>query len=120
MEHLRRFFRLFPALAFAMVIASIAFGQEPQDPIDAAITKQAGLIIAGLTPVVVFLFKKYLPAEVLPFLAPMIGAAGSLVLTWISGIPVDLGMGALAGSAGVGVREMYDQGKKTAGVRTET
>lgn len=68
------------------------------------------LIIAGLKALI-----PKLPKKLTPFLAPIIGALIDVLLNL-----ADLGsgvgaVGAFLGSAGVGVREMVDQVKKTPG-----
>jgi hypothetical protein len=82
----------------------------------AAIVNQIGLpLIAVLVPIAVAAFKKLLPSVpswALPLLAPVLGAAGDLLLGLLAGVPSNGAVGALAGLAGVGVREVVDQAKK--------
>jgi hypothetical protein len=82
----------------------------------AAIVNQIGLpLIAVLVPIIIAAFKNLLPkvpSWALPLLAPILGAAGDAVLALLAGVPVTGWQGALAGLAGVGVREVVDQAKK--------
>jgi hypothetical protein len=82
----------------------------------AALVNDVGLpLIAVLVPIVVAAVKKMLPkvpSWALPLLAPIIGAAGDAILAVLAGIPMTGWQGALAGLAGVGVREIVDQTKK--------
>lgn len=117
-EYLRKLFRWWPALAFAMTLAGVAMAQQAsaagnQDDL----TRSVALIIANLTPILVALLKMFAPAEILPFLAPLIGAVGSVAVNFFTGAHIDPVIGTLAGSAGVGVREAVDQGKKALGWR---
>lgn len=82
----------------------------------AALINDIGLpLIAALVPVIVAAFKTLLPKVptfLLPLLAPILGAAGDLLLGLLAGVPATGWKGALAGLAGVGVREIVDQTKK--------
>lgn len=82
----------------------------------AALVNQVGLpLIALVVPVIVAAFKKMLPkvpSWALPLLAPILGAAGDAILAVLAGVPMTGWQGALAGLAGVGVREVVDQTKK--------
>lgn len=82
----------------------------------AALINDIGLpLIAAVVPVIVAAFKKLLPKVptfLLPLLAPLLGAAGDFLLSLLAGVPATGWKGALAGLAGVGVREIVDQTKK--------
>jgi hypothetical protein len=102
------------ALAALMFAPSIAFAAEPTGI--AKIISDVGLpLIAVAVPLAVAALKKLLPSVpswALPLLAPILGAAGDAVLALLAGVPVTGWQGALAGLAGVGVREVVDQAKK--------
>lgn len=55
------------------------------------------------------LFVPKIPSAWLPILAPILGAAGDLVLHFAAGTQLNPLVGALLGSAGVGIREIQDQ-----------
>lgn len=69
-------------------------------------------LIAAVVPVIVAGFKKLLPGIpplFLPILAAVIGPAGALAVSWLSGIEASGWVMALLGVAGVGIRELFDQ-----------
>jgi hypothetical protein len=70
-------------------------------------------VVVPLVIAVIKFFLPKLPSAWLPILAPILGAAVDLVCggTWGSGTI----MAAIAGSAGVGLREIVDQMKKRGG-----
>lgn len=85
----------------------------------AAIVNQIGLpLLAVVVPLIIAVFKAKIPwltekaPWALPLLAPVIGAAGDFLLGLLAGVPSTGLGGALAGLAGVGVREVVDQAKK--------
>ncbi len=117
-KYSRRLFRLWPALAFAMMFAGVAMAQQAAATgSQGDMTRSVALIVANLTPILVAVLKRIAPAEILPFLAPLIGAIGTVAINFFTGTFVDPVIGTLAGSAGVGVREAVDQGKKVVGWR---
>ncbi|MCX8156170.1 MAG: hypothetical protein N3J91_06970 [Verrucomicrobiae bacterium] len=78
------------------------------------------ILIPVVVPVVIAIIKFFLPKlpkAWLPILAPILGALAELVASG----SFDAGTiwGAVAGSAGVGLREIVDQLKKAAPVRAE-
>lgn len=71
------------------------------------------LIIPAVVPVVIAVIKFFipkLPSVWLPILAPILGAVAELLLSGNFGV-----WGAVAGAAGVGLREIVDQLKKLQG-----
>ncbi len=118
MEYLKRFFRLWPALAFALAFAGTVWAQEAAEVGNAAdLTRNVMLVIANLTPIVVHFAKQFLPPELSPFVAAVVGGVGTMLINVFTGTAIDPVIGTLAGSAGVGVREGYDQTKKALGMR---
>ena len=75
------------------------------------------LITAGV-PIVIAIGKLamgWLPGWLLPIIAPIIGGLADAAIAWASGGTPNPILGAVLGSAGVGMREIYDQvrpGKK--------
>lgn len=88
----------------------------------AGLVDQLGLpLIATAVPIAVAGFKRVLPhvpTVWLPVLAALLGTLAEIALGWLAGVE---GQGALAGAfaglAGVGVRELSDQFRKTIGTR---
>ena len=81
------------------------------------LVQQIGLpIVALLVPLLVQLFKTRIvpsiPIWLIPILAMVLGPLGEFVVTKLSGTAMTGWAGALAGLAGVGVREIVDQLKK--------
>lgn len=71
-------------------------------------------IIPVLVPLLVALGKWALPKVptwILPILAPALGALVDFIATWTVGATSNPVLGAVLGSAGVGVRELFDQVK---------
>src|SRR6266576_4651409 len=76
----------------------------------ALITQLAALLIPVLTPVLIAGIKRiipHLPPYIIPILAPVIGALAAS----ITGV-TDPVSGLVLGTAGVGLREVVDQGRK--------
>ncbi len=72
------------------------------------------LITAGV-PVVIALGKLalgWLPGWLLPIIAPILGGLADAAIAWASGGAPNPVLGAVLGSAGVGLREIYDQAKR--------
>lgn len=82
----------------------------------AALIPQIGLpLIAVVVPLAIGAFKKLIPSiptMFLPIIAPVLGALLDLGLAYLASIPATGLAGALAGLAGVGVREIKDQATK--------
>lgn len=82
----------------------------------AALVNSIGLpLIAAGVPLLIAAFKKLLPkipVYLLPIIAPILGALGDFALSALAGVPSGGLGGALAGLAGVGVREIVDQLKQ--------
>lgn len=76
------------------------------------------LLIPIAVPLITALLKKAIPAlpgKILPVLAPVLGVVCAVGDALATGGVLDgatLGAGAVMGSAGVGVREVYDQNIK--------
>lgn len=73
------------------------------------------LLIPVLVPLVIAIGKFFVPKVpgwILPIVAPALGALIDYINTLVSGTNASPLIGALLGSAGVGVREIYDQVKK--------
>jgi len=82
-----------------------------------ALVKQIGLpMVALLVPLIVALFKTKImpsvPVWLIPILAMILGPLGEFAVAKLSGGTWTGVAGALAGLAGVGVREIVDQMKK--------
>lgn len=79
------------------------------------------LIIPLVVPIIIAALKALWPAIPkvwLPIVAPILGALAEILL-YLAGMGGgDPAMGALLGQAGVGLREIYDQIKKTIGGNT--
>jgi hypothetical protein len=77
---------------------------------------QIGLpLIAVLVPIVIAAFKALIPripTWALPLIAPLLGAGGDVAIGVLAGVESSGLAGALAGLAGVGVREVVDQARK--------
>jgi hypothetical protein len=77
---------------------------------------QIGLpLIAVVVPIIIAAFKGLLPripTWALPLLAPVLGAGGDVAIGLLAGVDSSGLAGALAGLAGVGVREVVDQARK--------
>ena len=75
-------------------------------------------VIIAIVPILVALFKKIAPAESHKWLYPVMASAFGAALTAIDGALGNVGMtplyGVLLGMAGVALREVIDQVKKTA------
>lgn len=101
-----------------LLVGSIAYAQmsAPDGAID-DLTRQVALVIANLTPIVVAMIKRYVPAEALPYLAPLIGGLAGILFNVTTGSVVDPVISTIAGSAGVGVREALDQTRKALHIR---
>lgn len=82
----------------------------------APLIAQAGpALLAALVPAVIALFKKIvpdIPSWAIPLMAPVLGFGGDFLLSLLSHVPATGWKGALAGLAGVGVREIVDQAKQ--------
>lgn len=84
-------------------------------------TKQLlGQMIVALTPVLVplliALIKRalaYLPGWMIPVTAIVLGALLDVVNGWVTGANLGAPWGAVLGAAGVGVREVLDQARKS-------
>jgi len=71
-------------------------------------------LIPVVVPLIIALGKWALPrvpAWILPILAPALGALVDFLTTWATGATASPALGAILGSAGVGVRELLDQVK---------
>lgn len=71
-------------------------------------------LIPVLVPLIIAIGKWALPkvpAWILPILAPALGALVDFLTTWATGATSSPALGAILGSAGVGVRELLDQVK---------
>lgn len=77
---------------------------------------QVGMpIIMVLVPLAVAAFKKAIPSIpkwALPILATALGPVFDLAIQYVAGLPSVGAMAALAGLAGVGLRELKDQAGK--------
>lgn len=74
-------------------------------------------MIPVLVPVVIYLLKlvlPMLPKSVLPILAPVLGGVADAIIAYATGSVSNPALGALLGSAGVGLREIVHQLKKVA------
>jgi MFS superfamily sulfate permease-like transporter len=109
--------RLFIILAAAFVIAASTHAAVVDTP--EGVTPDPWLaLIPVLTTMFIALLKKILPkipSYYLPWVAPLIGAAADIIMFYSAGVGAGNGLvGGILGSAGVGLREIYDQGKKAA------
>lgn len=71
--------------------------------------------IAAVVPVLVALYKRALPdlpTWLTPIIAVVLGPTVEFGLGWLASVPATGVKGALAGLAGIGVRELYDQIKQ--------
>lgn len=104
---------LFSGLA---LLAATVSGAEAGAATTATATQQVNwalLLIPVVVPVVIAIAKMLipkLPKWTLPILAPLLGAAADYLTTGSFGNGTI--MGAIAGSAGVGLRELVDQLRK--------
>lgn len=69
-------------------------------------------IVIAAVPVVVAFVKKWFPSWLIPPIATLIGGAGETLAAYLLNKPLDPTTIAIAGIAGVGLREFYDQLKK--------
>lgn len=70
------------------------------------------LLIPVIVPLVIAGFKlgiSRLPGWLLPIIAPLLGGVLDAGIAYLTGNPANPLMGAILGSAGVGVRELKDQ-----------
>lgn len=79
-----------------------------------ALIKQIGLpLIAIVVPLIVALFRKIMPkipSWLLPVIALALGPLADFIVAKLTGVSAGTGiMAALAGLAGVGVREVFNQ-----------
>lgn len=73
------------------------------------------LIVPVIVPLVIAVLKfvvARLPSWLLPILAPILGGLADAGIAWASGSTANPMLGAVLGSAGVGLREIVDQLKK--------
>jgi hypothetical protein len=101
-----------PALLIAQEGATVAQGAA-----DAAAAQPWQLaIIPVLTPLIIAgvkLLMPKIPTVVLPFLAPVLGAAIDLIAHFATGANLNVWLSAGLGLAGVGLREIVDQSKQS-------
>ena len=100
---------------FGAVLALLATPAYAADTAADTITSVGTPLLAVVVPLIIAAFKRALPSIpgwAIPLLAPALGAAGDVLLSLLMHVPVTGWKGALAGLAGVGVREVVDQAKK--------
>lgn len=101
------------ATVFLAMTVPLAFAAEQTQPA-APVNWIQGLIPVAV-PILIFGIKKafgMLPGWLLPIIAPILGGVADALLAWASGGAANPLLGAVLGSAGVGLREVVDQGKK--------
>lgn len=117
------------ALLFTLWLAPLMLGAPAElpvaeaapSPVAAPAVPPQALLITVLVPLLIALLKRFapkFPAALLPVLAPVLGAGLDYALGWLG---LDAGgtlTGAVAGGAGVALRETVDQGRKITGTRT--
>lgn len=125
MKTLKRIAAILMLLAIALTWTIAAYAQSTNAPAGgsgapaAPITDLSVLwnaLIAVLVPLAVWGIKKIaprIPGPLLPIGATALGVLGNYLLTLAGAMPhTSLMLGALAGAAGVGVREITDQTKQ--------
>lgn len=71
-------------------------------------------VVVAAVPIVVAFAKKWLPGWLLPSLAAVLGGLGEVLAAWMLNTPLDPVTMAIAGIAGVGLREFVVQLTKPA------
>jgi hypothetical protein len=69
-------------------------------------------VVVAAVPIVVAFIKKWLPSWLIPPVAIVLGGLAEALAAWTLNRPVDPTVLAVAGVAGVGLRELVDQFKK--------
>lgn len=112
---------LLVAVLFALLMPGLAMAQANSVPAAGAPASAAPpspwvSLIPLAVPVLIMVLKMLIPnipGVALPIIAPLLGAAADIVLHYAGASTLGPTWGAVLGSAGVGLREIYDQVKQS-------
>lgn len=107
-------------LVLAICVTAVTAFAQSATPADGApaldLSTLYPLLIPLVVPILIAILKwatDSVPKPFLPILAPLLGAAADIAMSYATGTAMNPVLGAALGAAGVGVREIADQAKKS-------